>query len=234
MATDTSGLLHPWLFVDNFEGLPGKELPTPSGFNQAVATSLAQSFGLYIGGYALTAGQTLHPIMWAEGNSTTFTAVDLLSTIPGSTSGVIVGGTWDSLDDDGSLPAFAGSITTTSSNGEWHAALWIPYAQGTLGVGYDLHPGSKYTASSIYAIRLLNKNTIDEAGLAVVGTGRHAKWHAMVWQGASASATDLNGKLPKGEFVQSTASGIDELGNVEGAAEDTGGIWHEVYWPIEK
>jgi len=71
MATDSTGLLHPWLFVDNFEGLAGRELPTPSGFNQAVATSLAQSLGLYIGGYALTAGQTLHPIMWAEGNTTT-------------------------------------------------------------------------------------------------------------------------------------------------------------------
>jgi hypothetical protein len=235
MATDTSGLLHPWLFVDNFEGLPGKELPTPTGFNQAVATSLAQSLGLYIGGYALNAGQSVHPIMWAEGNSTNFTPVDLLSTLPGSTSGVIVAGTWDSLDGDGSLPVFAGSVTTTASNGEWHAALWVPYAQGTTGIGYDLHPaGSKYLASSIYAMRLLNKNTVYEAGLAVTVRGRKTAWHAMVWQGSAASASDLNGKLPKGEFIQSTATGIDELGNVEGAAEDKSGVWHEVYWPVEK
>jgi len=129
---------------------------------------------------------------------------------------------------------FGGSVTTTSSNGEWHAALWVPYAQGTTGVGYDLHPaGSKYLASSVYAMRLLNKNAVYEAGLVVTAKGRKTAWHAMVWQGSAASATDLNGKLPKGEFIQSTATGIDELGNVEGAAEDKSGIWHEVYWPVK-
>jgi hypothetical protein len=233
MATDVSGFLHPWLFVDHFEALPGQELPTPNGFNQAVATSLAQGLSLYVGGYAFVSGGALHPFVWSEQNTTTYSPIDMLSTLPGSTVGVIAAGTWDCLCDNGALPAFAGSVKTTSSGGNWHAALWIPFAGGGTGNGYDLHPlNTKYVASSIYAIRLLNNNLVYEAGLAVVGKGRYARAHAMVWKSSAATAVDLHAKLPLGQFVQSTATGIDELGNVEGAAQDYGGVWHEVYWPI--
>jgi len=229
-ATDTSGFYHPWLFVDNYEALPGQELPLPSGFYSAAATSIAQGLSLYVGGYAVANGE-VHPFVWAETNSTTYTPTDLLPLISGGTGGVVAAGTWDCLCTDGALPEFAGSVTTNSSGGNWHAALWIPYAGGT-GVGYDLHPlNTKFTASSIYAVRLLNKNVVFQAGLAVVGSGRRARWHAMVWKSSASSAVDLHKKLPVGQFTNSVATGIDELGNVEGSALDTSGVWHEVYWP---
>jgi hypothetical protein len=230
-ATDTTGFYHPWLFVDHFEALPGQELPIPpGGFYSAAATSIAQGLSLYVGGYAVANGE-VHPFVWSETNSTTYTPTDMLPLISGSTAGIAAAGTWDCLCTDGALPEFAGSVMTASSGGNWHAALWIPFAGGT-GVGYDLHPlNTKYSASSIYAIRLLNKNVVYETGLAIAGHGRRARWHAMVWKGSASTATDLNRKLPVGQFSNSVATGIDELGNVEGSALDNSGVWHDVYWP---
>jgi hypothetical protein len=196
---------------------------------------VAEGPSLYVGGYALTGGVTItsDPIIWTRGQGTSYTAVDILAALPGSTSGRIAAGVSVPKGKNSGVPYFAGTVTTASSAGQQHAALWIPYAQGTKAVGYDLHPANKrYTSSSIIAIGRLSNNDVYEAGLVVIGSGHRTRWNAMVWKSSAASARDLSVLLPRGVFTSSVATGVDQLGDVEGAAIDRSGLWHEVYWPI--
>ncbi|HTZ69254.1 MAG TPA: hypothetical protein VMB71_01250 [Acetobacteraceae bacterium] len=229
-ATDNGGLLHAMVLFGPHVG-GGRELPRPTGFTQAAATAIANSgesqASSRIGGYGTAANGQTHPIVWVSNGAGGYTATDVL---PGNgVSGVIVAGDPLQFAINKKTNAFGGSMITASTGGQYHAAIW--YGPNWSDV-VDLHPAKgNFTSSSVYAERVLTDYTV-EAGLAAKSKGRNTVWSAMVWRGTAGSAVNLGKKLPAG-FSQSTATGIDNIGNIVGAALDASGVWHVVTWPIE-
>lgn len=229
-ATDKKGHLHPMILFGPHVG-GSLELPRPAGFTQATATAIANSgesqATSHIGGYGTAANGKTHPIVWVSNGAGGYTARDVL---PGTgVAGVIVAGDPLQFAINGKTNAFAGSLITTTSGGQYHAAIW--YGKNW-SIVVDLHPANgNFTTSSVYAERVLTDYTV-EAGLAAKPKGSGTVWSAMVWRGTAASAVNLGRKLPAG-FTQSTATGIDNIGNIVGAALDTSGVWHQVTWPIQ-
>ena len=213
-ASNGAGRLRAW---DWPADSPLADLPVPAGFVHAAAATA----GWFIGGYGTSADGTTHPVCW----DWAFNAMDILPS--GATSGVIV-----AADPDGGLDVtgLGGSVVESGGNGLYRAAFWPNPPQNII---IDLHPASPaYVASSVYAVRCVDAD-MRQAGMAVVcpapGPYADRSCHAMAWSGTAASAFDLHGLLPD-EYLQSTATFIDEAGNVAGAAQDANGIWHAVFW----
>ncbi len=229
-AIDSGGLLHPWILFGPHVG-GARELPRPSGFTQAAATAIANESenqtNSHVGGYGTASNGQTHPLVWIPDGAGGYKVLDVLPSF--GVSGVIVAGDPSQFAVGKKTNAFAGSIITTSSGGNYHAAIW--YGTNWSKVA-DLHPAKGgFTTSSVYAERVLTDYTV-EAGLAAKPQGRGTVWSAMVWRGTAGTAFNLGKKLPAG-FTQSTANGIDNIGNIIGAALDGSGIWHQVTWPIQ-
>jgi hypothetical protein len=229
-ATDGGGLLHPMILFGPHVG-GARELPRPAGFTQAAATAIANpgesQATAHIGGYGTAANGQVHPLVWVADGQGGFTVRDVLQA--NGVSAVIVAGDPFQFAVNKKTNAFAGSAITTTSGGNYHAAIWngVNWTKFT-----DLHPlKNGFISSSVYAERVLTDYTV-EAGLAAKNTRRGTVWSAMVWRGTPGTAVNLGKRLPAG-FTQSTATGIDNIGNIEGAALDASGVWHDVTWPIE-
>jgi hypothetical protein len=196
---------------------PLADLPMPAGFVRAAAATA----GWFIGGYGTASDGATRPVCW----DWAFNPTDMLPR--GATSGVIV-----AADPDGGLDVtgLGGSVVEAGGNGLSRAAFWPNPPQNMI---VDLHPASPdYVASSVHAVRCVGAQ-MRQAGMAVVcpAPGPHGdrRCHAMAWYGTAASAFDLHALLPD-EYLHSTATFIDEAGNVAGAAQDVNGVWHSVFW----
>jgi hypothetical protein len=205
--------LRPW---DWPAGSPLADLPMPPGFSRVAAATV----GWFIGGYGTAADGTMRPICW----DWEFNPTDMLPR--GTIGGVIV-----AADPAGGLEVMGlgGSVVIEGGNGQYRAAFW-PHPPVNKIV--DLHPARPgYVASSVYAVRCVD-GAMRQAGMAVISAARGragAHCHAMVWCGTAANAIDLHDLLPA-HFLQSTATSIDGAGNISGAAQDAGGVWHKVHW----
>ena len=216
---DGSQLLHPLMWQSTAASV--SQLPLPTGMIQAAAAAI----GRYIVGYGTGSDGISHPLWWVFGKHGTITAYDLLPS--NGTTGVAVATSNYQL---------AGSLQTTSTNGEWHAELFT----GCPAECIDLHPGTigktSYIASSIYSMSSNGSSKYYFAGLAVVNN-RKRTGHAMVWRWTNKNApaptpVDLQGTLGSG-FTASVATGVDGSGNVTGGALATSGVWHQALWTYE-
>lgn len=211
-AQDAAQAYHPMIW----QGTPANAtpLPLPGTLTQGAAVGAAVFNSFYVAGFGSGADNIPHPVAWVP-NSGSYTSVDLLPA--NGTTGVAVGAMGYIL---------GGSVQTTSSGDQWHAAIW---GEATASSFRDVHPtSSKYLASSIYAMASNGGNPAWAVGLAVLNKqGRPS--HAMMWHGGTLKPTDLHGYLGA-SFVQSVATGVNEYGDISGAAQDTSGVWHQVYW----
>jgi len=124
-----------------------------------------------------------------------------------------------------------GDGTTTeafnSATYDYHALLW----HGTAASVVDLHPVG-FTRSQ--AVGLSQGKQVGWASNPFAGLDSGFVPHAIVWAGAAASAVDLHKFLPS-TYQNSTATGIDALGNISGYAENGDGVTVAVLWvPVTK
>lgn len=214
-AQDSAGLLHPMIWYENVDVI---EMAKPAGFTQAVATGVSNPASNF-GGYGVAANGATHPIAWSDGPNGD-TPNDVLPAK--ATSGVIV------ATDPNIFGGWGGSYAAKKTKGQYHAMWWSWFNQYNPIKEVDLNPKSGFTASSVYAMRTVGKaKKPTEVGLGV--SASDGTWHALVWQSTAKSAIDLGTYLPPG-FTQSVATGVDENGNVQGAALDTSGVWHQMAW----
>jgi hypothetical protein len=99
-----------------------------------------------------------------------------------------------------------------------HALLW----SGTAESAVDLNP-----ADFVYS-QASDTNGSWQVGYGY-GEGTGGEKHASLWNGTPESAVDLHDFLST-EFVSSTATGIDERGNIVGNAFDAWGYSHAFLW----
>ena len=195
---------------------PLAALPKPTGFVQAEAATA----GWFIGGYGTAEDGTTRPVCW----DWEFRAADMLP--PGAKSGVIVAADPDCGPE---VTGLGGSVPIVGGSEHYRAAFWPNPPRNTI---VDLHPiAPEYVASSVYAVRWEGAR-VQQVGMAVyepVGLPAQRSCHAMAWRGSALTATDLHDLLPE-QFLQSTATFIDEAGNIAGAAQDADGVWHAVFW----
>jgi probable HAF family extracellular repeat protein len=95
--------------------------------------------------------------------------------------------------------------------------LCSSYAQAITYKVTDVNP-SRFTTS--YAN---STNGIQQVGI--------ANNHAFLWNGSANSYVDLSVFLPAG-FTSSSATGIDNYGNVVGYATDSSGNNHAILWQV--
>jgi hypothetical protein len=99
----------------------------------------------------------------------------------------------------------------------FHAGLW----HGSAASSVDLNPAG-YDNSAAY-----QTNGETQVGYARIGSITHA----MAWSGSAASALDLHAFVPA-PYTQSEARGIDEFGNIVGAAYTDEGQRHAAMWVV--
>jgi hypothetical protein len=196
-------------------------LPLPGVLTQGAAAAVASNKQALAVGWGQGADAVVHPVVWTPSSNGSYTATDLLPA--GASFGVAVAA--DNL-------IIGGSVITATSGGQFHAAYW---AGASASLFVDINPApqgrTSYVASSVYAATVKFKTkTAYLAGLAVVNNAARTG-HAVLWTGPKFAATDLH-KLAGSGFVESVATGVDGGGNVSGAARDTSGVWHKVYWSL--
>lgn len=216
---DSANIFHPLVWQGT--AASAALLPLPGALTQGAAVAVASNRSSLVVGWGNGADNVRHPLAWTASNGT-YMATDLLPA--GATFGVAV-----ATDNN----YIGGSVITSGSAGQFHAAFWYGAAAGTF---VDIHPApvgkTSYLASSVYATTVkFNTHTVYMAGLAVVNN-RGRTGHAMLWVGPKFKPIDLNKTLGAG-FVESVATGVDGGGDVSGSALDTNGIWHKVYWSVK-
>ena len=175
----------------------------PRGFTSTEA--LSTSAGLQVGyGSGPATGGNNHALLW---RGSAGSVVDL------HPLGFDDSEAWGT---SGGLEVGYGSGPFTG--GHDHALLW----RGTGGSVVDLNPRG-FTESQAYGT----------SGEEQVGEGYRPPapgGHALLWHGSAASVVDLHVFLPPW-FSQSSASGIDEAGNVIGTASgSSSGTTHAILW----
>ncbi len=177
----------------------------PSGFvfSSASATDGNQQVGFVV---TVPRMNILHAMLWS---GTAASAVDLNPSGFGYSRALGVGG-----GQQVGLGIVNGGLQF-----QFHALLWA----GTANSGVDLNPDGFNTSSATAT-----------NGIQQVGGGEligDSGGHALVWSGTAASAVDLQNELPSTDSWQfSTATSIDESGNIFGLANDDAGSLFAVEW----
>lgn len=217
---DSANVYHPLVWQGT--AASAALLPLPGALTQGAAAAVASNKSALAVGWGNGADNVVHPLVWTPAGNGTYAATDLLPA--GATFG-------DAVATDNTY--IGGSVITPSSGGQFHAASWYGAAASTFR---DIHPAPQgkltYVASSVYsATAKSSTRAVYMAGLAVVNN-RARTWHAMLWVGTNFRPIDLHKTIGPG-FIQSVATGVDEGGNVCGAALDTSGVWHKAYWSVD-
>lgn len=185
----------------------------PPGF----ATTLAYGTdGARQVGYGRVEGGRYYALLW-EGSAATAVNLHPIN-LAGLSDSVAfgVGGGQQVGYGQGPGPAPTGATA--------HALLWAGTADAV-----DLHPTGLlggFTGSVAYGT-----NGSRQVGYGQVGPVLDGVRHALVWEGAAASAVDLHLLLPPG-FTSSQAHTIDAAGAVFGTAVDAAGRLHAVEWAL--
>jgi hypothetical protein len=214
---DGAGVYHPLAWQGTAASVA--VLPLTGALTQGAAAAVASNNSTLIVGWGNGSDNVVHPLAWTPGRRGGYSVADLLPS--GATFGVAV-----ATDEN----YVAGSVVTSTSGGQFHAAYWAGASAATFK---DIHPApigkTSYIASSVYSATVkFNTRTVYLAGLAVVDN-RARTGHAMLWVGPSFKPVDLQKTMGTG-FTASVATGVDGGGNVSGSALDTSGVWHKVYW----
>ena len=172
-----------------------------TGYTTSTANATNGSYQVGSASGATVTNGNQHAFLWLGSGAT---AVDLNPTALDSSVANGVGGNQQ-----------VGNGSSANFSGASHALLW-----GGTNVATDLNPTTLTGITSSVAIATDGVHQVGQ------GWGAAGKHHALLWNGSSLSAVDLN---PGGAWDQSYANGVS--GNLEvGYATTTGGIGHAMAW----